>query len=73
MWLQMSELKSLKEAYKFDKWDLFFGNEEINKCKGFFVLRVVSQSPTFESWIKEERKKSTYTKGFFKCVWKEAK
>ena len=68
----MSELKSLREAYKFDKWDLYFGNEKINKCKGTFVLHVVSRSPTFESWIEEESKKATYTNGFFSCVWKEA-
>ena len=68
----MSELKSLKEAYKFDKWDLFFGNDEINKCKGTFVMYVVSSSLTFHNWIEEECKKSTYTYGYFKCVWKEA-
>lgn len=68
----MSELKSLREAYKFDKWNLYFEDEEINKCKGTFVLYVVNNSLTFESWIKEERKASTYTYGFFKCVWKES-
>lgn len=69
----MSELKSLKEAYKFDKWDLFFGDDEINKCKGTFVMHVADKSPAFESWIKDEHKNETYTFGYFKCVRKEAK
>lgn len=68
----MSELKSLREAYKFDKWDLFFENDEINNYKGMFVLYVVDKSPMFESWIKDEHKNAVYTCGYFKCVWKEA-
>lgn len=68
----MSELKSLREAYKFDKWNLYFDNEEINKDKGIFVLYVVNNSPTFEKWIKDENKKAVCTHGYFKCVWKEA-
>ena len=66
------ELKSLREAYKFDKWNLYFGNDKINKCKGTFVLHVADKSPTFESWIKDENKQAVYTYGYFKCVWKEA-
>ena len=68
----MKELKSFREAYKFDKWNLYFADEKINKCKGTFVLYVVNNSLTFENWIKEECKASIYTYGFFKCVWKES-
>ena len=66
----MSELKSLKGQYKFDEWNLFFGNDEINKCKGTFVLHVVDKSPTFESWIREEKRNSVFTYGYFRCEWK---
>ena len=45
----MKELKSLREAYKFDKWNLYFGDEKINKRKGTFVLYVVNNSLTFEN------------------------
>lgn len=68
----MSEIKSLKDLYKFEKWNLYFGEEKINKCKGTFILYVVNNSLTFESWIKEEDIKSIYTNGFFKCVWRGA-
>lgn len=58
--------------YKFEKWDLYFIDEKINKCKGVFVLYVVNNSLTFENWIKEEEINETYTNGFFKCVWSGA-
>lgn len=66
----MSEKKSLKDQYKIDEWNLFFCNDEINKCKGTFVLHVVDKSPTFESWICEEKRSSVYTIGYFRCEWK---
>lgn len=68
----MSKIKSLKDLYKFEKWDLYFGEEKINKCKGTFVLYVVNNSLTFESWIKEEVINETFTNGFFKCVWRDS-
>lgn len=69
--MQMStELKSLKAQYKFDKWNLYFGDEEINKCKGIFVLYVVNDSATFDNWIQEENEKSVFTSGYFRCEWR---
>ena len=64
-------MKSLKEKYKFKKWDLYFMEEKINKCKVTFILYVVNNSLTFESWIEEEDINSTYTNEFFKCVWRD--